>query len=85
MIIIYSSHAAAAVIQDAARSLATAMDQEASMNTTASQERPRAAPIGQRRISSSQLLAGSRTLLIEHAGELYQLRHTSKGKLILTK
>ena len=38
-----------------------------------------------RLIRSSDLLHGKREVLIEHAGELYSLRHTSKGKLILTK
>jgi hemin uptake protein HemP len=38
-----------------------------------------------RRVNSEQLFAGSRELLIEHAGELYALRHTRNGKLILTK
>lgn len=38
-----------------------------------------------RRVRSADLLAGSRELLIEHCGETYLLRHTSKGKLILTK
>ncbi len=37
------------------------------------------------RISSDQLLAGGRELVIEHSGEEYRLRITSKGKLILTK
>lgn len=36
-------------------------------------------------VNSEQLFAGRRELFIEHAGEVYQLRHTSKGKLILTK
>jgi len=38
-----------------------------------------------RQISSSDLFDGGREVLIEHAGELYSLRQTSKGKLILTK
>ena len=38
-----------------------------------------------RLIRSSDLLHDKREVLIEHAGELYSLRHTSKGKLILTK
>ena len=38
-----------------------------------------------RRIRSDDPLAGSREVLIEHCGELYSLRQTSKGKLILTK
>jgi len=31
------------------------------------------------------LFSGEREVMIEHAGELYSLRQTSKGKLILTK
>ncbi|MGH8719719.1 MAG: hemin uptake protein HemP [Burkholderiales bacterium] len=38
-----------------------------------------------RRVKSVELFAGRRELFIEHAGEVYLLRHTSKGKLILTK
>lgn len=38
-----------------------------------------------RRLKSEELFAGKRQLFIEHAGEVYQLRQTSKGKLILTK
>lgn len=38
-----------------------------------------------RQIRSTDLLGGRREVLIEHAGELYSLRQTSKGKLILTK
>jgi hemin uptake protein HemP len=38
-----------------------------------------------RLIRSDDLLGGHREVLIEHAGEFYSLRHTSKGKLILTK
>jgi len=37
------------------------------------------------RISSEVLLSGKKELIIEHAGEDYRLRITSKGKLILTK
>ncbi len=37
------------------------------------------------RISSQQLLAGAKEVLIEHHGSLYRLRQTSLGKLILTK
>ncbi len=42
------------------------------------------APVLQR-IPSITLLKGARELVIEHAGEEYRLRLTSKGKLILTK
>jgi len=38
-----------------------------------------------RQLRSSDLLGAQREVLIEHAGEVYLLRQTSKGKLILTK
>ena len=37
------------------------------------------------RMTSDNLLAGQRELVIEHGTEEYRLRITSKGKLILTK
>jgi len=37
------------------------------------------------RIDSSRLLAGSREIVIEHAGQEYRLRLTRNDKLILTK
>ena len=37
------------------------------------------------RVSSSELLGDGRLVVIEHAGQEYQLRLTSSGKLILTK
>jgi hemin uptake protein HemP len=37
-----------------------------------------------RRISSDDLLAGERVVLIQHGGEEYRLRLTAGGKLILT-
>ena len=37
------------------------------------------------RLHSDMLLAGRREIVIEHSGEEYRLRVTSKGKLILTK
>lgn len=45
------------------------------------------APVAQtrRRISSTELLAGTNELQIEHNGEAYLLRLTRQGKLILTK
>ncbi|MBI3044963.1 MAG: hemin uptake protein HemP [Betaproteobacteria bacterium] len=36
-------------------------------------------------ITSTELFAGNREIQIRHAGEIYILRRTSKGKLILTK
>jgi hemin uptake protein HemP len=45
-----------------------------------------AAPLPQRRrVSSKALLGNDREVEIEHAGQLYRLRLTSLGKLILTK
>ena len=38
-----------------------------------------------KRINSAELFAGAREVLIDHSGETYRLRHTSQGKLILTK
>jgi len=42
-------------------------------------------PLGPLQISSTDLFAGRREVAIEHAGEIYRLRITGKGKLILTK
>lgn len=36
-------------------------------------------------LSSEDLLDGGAEVAIEHNGELYRLRHTRQGKLILTK
>jgi len=44
---------------------------------------PRARPV--QRTDSARLLAGSRELVIEHAGQEYHLRLTRNDKLILTK
>ncbi|MGF1632149.1 MAG: hemin uptake protein HemP [Kiloniellaceae bacterium] len=38
-----------------------------------------------RTLSSRELLADAQEIIIEHDGDLYRLRCTSKGKLILTK
>ena len=38
-----------------------------------------------RQVRSTDLFGNCREVLIEHAGEFYSLRRTSKGKLILTK
>lgn len=42
----------------------------------------RAAP---RTLLSRELLGDAQEVIIEHEGDLYRLRCTSKGKLILTK
>lgn len=44
-----------------------------------------APPPLRRRLSSQALLGGEREIEIEHGGQLYRLRLTSLGKLILTK
>jgi hemin uptake protein HemP len=41
--------------------------------------------LSEKRINSTELFGGAREVLIEHSGVLYRLRHTSQGKLILTK
>jgi hemin uptake protein HemP len=48
-----------------------------------SQERPVKAAL--RTLVSRDLLGEAREVIIEHDGDLYRLRCTSKGKLILTK
>jgi hemin uptake protein HemP len=40
---------------------------------------------GSRRVKVSDLLGHDREVILEHAGQDYRLRVTSKGKLILTK
>ena len=48
------------------------------------QEQKTSHPKGSR-VSTDKLFNGARELIIEHTGEEYRLRITSKGKLILTK
>jgi len=43
------------------------------------------APVRSRRIRVRDLLGNDREVILEHAGQEYRLRITSKGKLILTK
>lgn len=50
-----------------------------------SQASPPSPSIVRKRISSAALLGNDREIEIEHAGQLYRLRLTSLGKLILTK
>ena len=40
---------------------------------------------GERSVVSAELFAGAKEVVIEHEGERYRLRCTSRGKLILTK
>jgi hemin uptake protein HemP len=62
-------------------------DPKASVSRTAPGTPGRAAqPARARReFDSAALFAGEREVFIRHAGEIYRLRQTSKGKLILTK
>lgn len=46
---------------------------------------PIPAPVAPKRWSSRTLFGLDREVEIEHAGQLYRLRQTSLGKLILTK
>ena len=51
-------------------------------------EQPECRPVVKglrRQIASRELFLGGNELQIEHNGEVYTLRLTSKGKLILTK
>lgn len=40
---------------------------------------------GPRQLKVSELMAGDREVLLEHEGQIYHLRLTANGKLILTK
>lgn len=52
----------------------------------ASQPRPAPLPSSQpAALDSEQLLRGQCEVLIQHGHEVYRLRHTRNGKLILTK
>lgn len=42
-------------------------------------------PSGVRRVDVRTLLEGQREVLLEHDGQIYHLRITANGKLILTK
>ncbi|MDX2203999.1 MAG: hemin uptake protein HemP [Hyphomicrobiaceae bacterium] len=46
---------------------------------------PERHPPPPRTVKVSELLAGEREVLLEHEGQLYHLRLTANGKLILTK
>ena len=63
-----------------------AMD-ESKLSAPARAAEERAAQmIGEERVvRSAQLFCGDKEVVIEHDGERYRLRRTSKGKLILTK
>jgi hemin uptake protein HemP len=46
---------------------------------------PQQAARTRREITSAELFSGGREIHIRHADEIYTLRQTNKGKLILTK
>jgi hemin uptake protein HemP len=46
---------------------------------------PRPRPTAPRRLDSNSLFAGAVEIEIEHQDQIYRLRKTSLGKLILTK
>jgi len=48
-------------------------------------EQPLRTLVPRRMTSTRELLGGGTEVQIEHNGEIYTLRQTSKGKLILTK
>ncbi len=52
-------------------------------NATHQQTKPPMAPV--RETSSAALFDGAREVMIRHSGEIYRLRRTAKGGLILTK
>jgi hemin uptake protein HemP len=57
----------------------------ASLNGREVNPKPERHPPLRRIFSSGELFCDSRVIIIEHAGEEYQLRITGKDKLILTK
>jgi len=56
-----------------------------SKDRSAAERRTGETPVERRAVESATLLAGGKELLIRHGAEVYTLRQTSKGKLILTK
>lgn len=56
------------------------------MNTTATNPTtPATSKPQSRRINSQNLLAGTKEILIQHADQIYRLRETRSGKLIMHK
>ena len=64
----------------------SSMDTQATSSATPQAPKPqRPSSPAPRRLQSRDLLGQDRELEIEHAGQLYRLRLTNLGKLILTK
>lgn len=61
------------------------LDETASPPPPGPPRSPPAARPAERRIDSATLLGPGRELLIEHRQQVYRLRLTAQGKLILTK
>ena len=55
------------------------------MNNTPPQSNPTRGTDNSRRINSQSLLAGAKEILIQHADQIYRLRETRSGKLIMHK
>ncbi|MGE0744093.1 MAG: hemin uptake protein HemP [Rhodospirillales bacterium] len=58
------------------------------MNDMSDTGTPHASTLNQgrvRRVPLTQIIGGDREVQIDHDGQIYRLRVTSKGKLILTK
>lgn len=49
------------------------------------EERPQAKPLPHRELDSAQLLLGENEVVIRHGDDVYRLRLTKNGKLILQK
>ena len=57
----------------------------AATSLTVASDASRARPAQPKQLSSEFLFGNTREILIQHRGEVYRLRKTSRGKLILTK
>ena len=55
------------------------------MNTAQQQSQTQRTSDDSRRINSQSLLAGAKEILIQHADQIYRLRETRSGKLIMHK
>lgn len=63
----------------------SAAEEESKVSANQSAADAAARQAGLPRLRSSDLLSGAREAIIEHGQDLYRLRLTSNGKLILTK
>lgn len=70
---------------DAPRALENNGANPAPADTRSAPADTRPAPADTRTVTSAELFADAREVVIDHLGQIYRLRHTSNGKLILTK